>query len=113
MKNPRKDVETLQKGASYALPKYQITSRGLEDAGETQIYICKGDKSDESKMRQQGVLVESLLVVCGKYLTEVNTGELENEFSTKAIESIREALNQLDLRTQKREEDGTLSTYNK
>lgn len=113
MKHPRKSVETLLKGAAYSLPKYQVTNNGLEDAGETQIYICKGDKSNEATMRQQGVLVESLLVVCGKYLTEVNVGDLQNEFSTKAIEAIKEALNQLDLRKQKREQEGTLSTYNK
>jgi len=112
MKNP-KQLETLIEGAAYSLPKYKVVNEGLADAGEVQIYFCKGNKEDESVMRQEGIFTESLLVACGKYLQDNNVGDLENEFTTLAIANIREALNQLQLRAEDRKARAVQATYNK
>lgn len=112
MKNP-KQLETLIEGAAYSLPKYKVVNEGIADAGEVQIYFCKGNKEDEKVMRQEGIFTESLLVACGKYLQDNNKGDLENEFTTKAIEDIKSALGQLQARADDRKARTVQTTYNK
>ena len=79
MKDPQiifdvSDSNTI--AASYNVPTYKVTNEGLVDGDGFVINFCKGDKSDETKFRQEGFFSETLIKVVKTYLETVNVGEM-------------------------------------
>lgn len=110
MKNPR-DIIVEVPGFNYLLPMYEVTNEGIIDHNHRNLEFCRGDKSDESKPRQQGVFVESLLEAIQHRLTTVNVGELATRETSIAITKIQEALMWLEKRTADRKIRGVEQTY--
>lgn len=112
MKNP-KIIETVTLGATYKIPAYSVTNEGIQDGVEKEIFICKGDKNDIEKFRQEGVFVESLLQVCKQYLETVNFGTLASRETSMAVTKIDEALMWLNKRAEDRKLREVQGTYQK
>lgn len=115
MKDPR-EVEVVIPGALYTVPVYNVDNEGIhsndeyEDCPNKEIGFCKGVKNDENKLRQTGVLTESLLTVCKLYLEEVNTGELKTKFTDRMLAGIQLALDAAQARIDDRNERGVNQT---
>lgn len=105
MKNPRIiQTDGTDNVWVFYVPTYKVTDNGIEDGEGTIIKLCRGDKSDPSKPRQEGLFTETLLQVCLQYLQGVNVGALANRDTSIAITHIEDAL----LRIGKRAEDRKL-----
>lgn len=76
----------------FNVPTFKVTNEGLEDGEPTTIKLCRGDKTDEDKPRQEGFFTETLLQVCKQYLEGVNVGPLSSRDTAIAITKIDEAL---------------------
>lgn len=112
MRNPR-NVTELEAGYNYLIPSYKVTNEGIQEHGDAQIWFCRGDKIDESKPRQEGFFVESLLEVCKQRLLAVNKGDLANLDTAVAITKIEEAIMWLEKRQSDRKVRGVEGTYQK
>jgi hypothetical protein len=113
MTNPR-DIGIMVEGYTYLLPQYEVTNEGLSDYCSPQVIrFCKGDKSDETKFRQHGLFVESLLEAVANRLKAVNTGELATRETSVAITKIEEAIMWLEKRSNERKLRGVEGTYQK
>lgn len=106
-------VGTIVPKAIYGVNRYGVSDKGLEKVGTGRIYFVKGNKADPGAFRQNGFTTETLLAVCRQYLTENNVGELNNEYTTRAIKHINEALYQLEQRAANRVERNVQGTYEK
>lgn len=47
----------------FHVPTFKVTDEGLQDGEGAIIKLCRGDKSDSSKPRQEGFFTETLLQV--------------------------------------------------
>lgn len=112
MQNPR-DIQEVEAGYHYQVPSYIVDNNGLHDFGDVHICFCRGDKSDESKPRQSGVFVESLIETCRQRLTAVNVGDLASKETTEAITKLEEAIMWLEKRSNDRKIRGVEGTYKK
>lgn len=110
IKNPRIITEIVA-GASYAVPTYKVTNEGLVDGDGITIVFCKGNKEDESALRQEGVFTETLLQTAKQYLESVNVGALANWEASMAITKIDEALMWINKRSEDRKLRGVQGTY--
>lgn len=108
MKDP-KDIKRLN-SHTYELPWYRIGPDGAEDAGMEIIQFCKGSKENPV---QEGLFTESLIELCRIHLESVNQGDLENPYTTSAINSLKGALWFLNERVEDRKLRGVLQTYQK
>lgn len=106
-------VETLMLKATYRVSEYGVSDDGLMPVGPAVIHFVKGNKADPESFRQSGFTTETLLAVCRQYLTENNVGELENEYTAKAIKHINEALFELAERAASRAVRNVQGTYQK
>lgn len=113
MKNPR-ELDIQEAGYQYQLPMYKVTNEGIEDSNFVlPINFCKGNKNDETLLRQEGVFVESLLETCVDRLKTVNQGELSTRETAIAITKIEEAVMWLEKRSKDREIRRVQGTYQK
>lgn len=112
MKNP-KVIMPLHEGATYDIPTYKVIDGQMVDGDGMQLKFCKGDKSNASIFRQEGVFTETLIQVAKQYLEAVNKGELATRETSSAITKLDEALMWLDKRRQDRELRGVAETYKK
>lgn len=112
MKNPR-IINAQIEGYYYLLPTYQVTNEGIGEVTPMPISFCRGDKSDESKPRAEGVFVESLLEVAKQRLLAVNVGDLATRDTAIAITKIDEAIMWLEKRQSDRRIRGVEGTYQK
>lgn len=112
MKNPRL-IEGVVPSATYIIPTFKVTDNGLEDGQPFELRFCKGDKSDSSKLRQEGFFTETLLQVCKEYLESVNIGELANRDTAMVITKLDEALMWINKRAEDRKLRGVQGTYKK
>jgi len=112
MKNPRQ-VETIVEGATYNVPTFVVTNEGIEDGGGTNIYFCKGNKEDESFLRQEGVFTETLIQVAKQYLESVNVGPMSTRETSMVITKLDEALMWIQKRAEDRKLRGVQATYQK
>ena len=112
MKNP-KIIETIIEGTTYLVPKYRITSQGVEDAGDIEIYFCKGNKDDNNVPRQEGLFTETLIQVAKQYLESVNVGEMATRETSMVITKLYEALMWINKRSEDRKLRGVQATYQK
>lgn len=97
----------------FNVPTYKVTNEGIQDGEGTTIKLCRGDKSDESKPRQEGLFTETLLQVCVEYLQGVNVGPLANRDTSIAITEIENALLRLGKRAEDRKMREVQGTYQK
>jgi hypothetical protein len=112
LKNPR-DIAIVEAGFTYEVPRYTVTNDGIQNDSLMVIEFCRGDKSDESKPRQTGVFVESLLEAVAHRLTYVNVGELSTRETSVAITKIQEAIMWLEKRSNDRKIRNVEGTYKK
>lgn len=110
MKNP-KLIETIVAGATYKVPTYKITNSGIEDGSGIDIIFCKGNKEDESFLRQEGVFTETLIQVAKEYLETVNVGDMSTRETSMAITKLDEALMWINKRAEDRKLKGIQATY--
>lgn len=113
MKNPKAILTVVEK-STYSVPTYKVTNEGLVDLEEdTLIYFCKGNKEDESVLRQSGFFTETLIAVAKRYLEENNVGDLASRETSTAITKLDEALMWLNKRAEDRQLRGVQGTYKK
>ena len=112
MKNP-KVLEEVKAGIEYKVPTYRVTDEGMIDGEGATILFCKGDKSDPSKFRQEGLFTETLLQVAKQYLESVNVGEMSTRETSMVITKLDEALMWIAKRANDRADRGVQGTYQK
>lgn len=112
MNNPRQ-IETVIEGATYNVPTFKVTNEGLEDGAGTQIVFCKGNKEDESALRQEGFFTETLIQTAKQYLESVNVGPLASRETSMVITKLDEALMWIQKRADDRKLRGVQGTYQK
>jgi hypothetical protein len=112
MKNPRL-LETVVEGATYNIPTYKVTNEGLVDGAGATITFCKGNKEDESILRQEGFFTETLIQVAKQYLESVNIGPMSTRETSMVITKLDEALMWIQKRSDDRALRGVQGTYKK
>lgn len=112
MKNP-KLIEVVTEGATYKVPTFKVTNEGIEDGAGVEIIFCKGNKEDETVLRQEGVFTETLIQTAKQYLETVNTGQLATRETSMVITKLDEALMWINKRAEDRKLRGVQATYQK
>src|SRR3954465_5371252 len=112
MTDPR-EITVFVPGTTYAVPRYLIDDEGIHDNGTERIMFVKGNKNDPETFRQDGIMTESLLMVCKDYLESVNVGDLKTDYTTNAIAGIQTALDQIKARADDRKARNVQQTYQK
>ena len=112
MNNPRL-IETVIEGATYKVPTFKVTNEGLEDGEGAQIIFCKGNKEDETALRQEGFFTETLIQTAKQYLESVNVGPLASRETSMVITKLDEALMWIQKRADDRKLRGVQGTYQK
>jgi len=112
MKNP-KILETIVEGATYKVPTFKVTNEGMADGDGINIVFCKGNKEDETVLRQEGVFTETLIQTAKTYLESVNKGDMATRETAMAITKLDESLMWINKRAEDRILRGVQSTYQK
>jgi hypothetical protein len=112
MKNPRL-IETVVEGATYKIPTFKVTNDGIKDGSGVDIVFCKGNKEDETVLRQEGVFTETLIQTAKQYLESVNVGEMATRETSMVITKLDEALMWIAKRAEDRKLRGVQGTYQK
>lgn len=112
MKNP-KAIETVIEGATYKVPTFKITNKGIEDGSGIEIVFCKGNKEDEKVLRQEGVFTETIIQTAKQYLESVNVGEMATRETSMVITKLDEALMWIAKRAEDRKIREVQGTYRK
>jgi len=112
MKNP-KQIEMVIAGATYIVPTYKVTNEGIVDGQGLTMFFCKGNKEDESVLRQEGVFTETLIQTAKQYLESVNVGEMASRDTSMVITKLDEALMWINKRSEDRKLRGVQATYQK
>lgn len=112
MNNPR-NITTLSPDNvwQFKVPTFKVTNEGILDGDGVIIELCRGDKSDPEKPRQEGLFTETLLQVCKQYLEGVNKGDLASRETSMAITKIDEALMWIGKRADDRKLREVQGTY--
>ncbi len=110
MKNP-KQIETIIEGATYKVPTYQVTNEGMADGAGIEIVFCKGNRDDESALRQEGVFTETLIQTAKQYLEAVNVGPMATRETSMVITKLDEALMWINKRAEDRKLREVQGTY--
>jgi hypothetical protein len=114
--NPR-EISEIVPGYTYGLPVYKVTDDGVVKSTETEhgwlIKFCKGDKSNRSVERQDGIFVESLIETAIRRLKAVNVGDLATRETSTAITNLEQGLMWLNKRSEDRKIRGVEGTYKK
>lgn len=112
MKNP-KLIEAVIPGAKYKVPTFKVTNEGIEDGEGIEIVFCKGNKEDESVLRQEGVFTETLIQTAKEYLESVNVPPMQTRETSMVITKLDEALMWIQKRAEDRKLRGVQGTYQK
>lgn len=112
MNNP-KQIETVIEGATYRVPTFKVTNNGIEDGGGIEIVFCKGNKEDETVLRQEGLFTETLIQTAKQYLETVNVGNGACRENAMVITKLDEALMWIAKRAEDRKLRGVQATYQK
>ncbi len=110
MKNP-KLIETVIEGATYKIPTYKVTNEGMVDGDGIEIVFCKGNREDESALRQEGMFTETLIQTAKQYLESVNVGVMATRETSMVITKLDEALMWIDKRANDRKLREVQGTY--
>lgn len=112
MKNP-KAIEAIIEGATYKVPTFKVTNDGIEDGPGIEIVFCKGNKEDDSVLRQEGLFTETLIQTAKQYLESVNVGQMATRETSMVITKLDEALMWINKRAEDRKLRGVQATYQK
>ena len=112
MNNPRQ-IETVIEGATYKVPTFKVSNEGIEDGSGIEIVFCKGNKEDETVLRQEGVFTETLIQTAKQYLESVNVGPMSTRETSMVITKLDEALMWIQKRADDRKLRGVQATYQK
>ncbi len=112
MNNP-KIIEAVIPGAIYKVPTFKVGNEGIEDGAGIEIVFCKGNKEDESFLRQEGLFTETLIQTAKEYLESVNVGEMASRETSMVITKLDEALMWIAKRAEDRKLRGVQATYKK
>jgi hypothetical protein len=112
MKKP-KIIETINEGATYKVPTFKVTNEGIEDGSGIEIVFCKGNKEDETVLRQEGLFTETLIQTAKQYLESVNVGAMSTRETSMVITKLDEALMWINKRAEDRKLRGVQATYQK
>jgi len=112
MKNPRL-IETVIEGATYKVPTFKVSNEGIEDGSGIDIVFCKGNKEDETILRQEGLFTETLIQTAKQYLESVNVGAMSTRETSMVITKLDEALMWIQKRADDRKLRGVQGTYQK
>lgn len=112
MKNP-KQIEAVVDGATYNVPTFKVTDAGIEDGAGIDIVFCKGNKEDNTILRQEGVFTETLIETAKRYLESVNVGPMSTRETSMVITKLDEALMWINKRAEDRKLRGVQATYQK
>ena len=110
MNNP-KIIKSEIEGATYHIPTYVIDNEGAKDGNGLLLKFCKGNKQDESALRQEGVFTETLIQVAKQYLESVNVGAMATRETSMVITKLDEALMWTDKRSNDRKLREVQNTY--
>ncbi len=110
MKNP-KSIEAITPGATYKIPTYLVTNEGIGDGDGDEIHFCKGNKEDETVLRQEGVFPETLIQTVKQHLESVNVGNLATRETSMVITKLDEAIMWMNKRTEDRKLREVQGTY--
>ncbi len=110
MKNP-KLIETIVEGATYKVPTYKVTNEGMIDGEGANVVFCKGNREDETALRQEGVFTETLIQTAKQYLESVNVGAMASRETSMVITKLDEALMWIDKRSNDRKLREVQGTY--
>jgi hypothetical protein len=110
MKNP-KSIETVIAGATYKVPTYKITNEGIKDGDGIEIKFCKGNKEDDSLLRQEGYFTETLIQVAKQFLEDSNLPPFSCRENSMAITKLDEALMWINKRAEDRKARDVQATY--
>lgn len=95
---------------TYELPTYYISEDGAKDFETKVVAFCMGSKDS---VGHPGFFTETLIELCKIHLESVNQGELENPYTTQAIDHLEEALWFTQERIKDRQARGVFQTYQK
>jgi hypothetical protein len=112
MENPR-IIEPVIPGATYKVPTFKVTDEGIEDGNGIDIVFCKGNKEDNTALRQEGVFTETLIQTAKEYLESVNVGSMSTRETSMVITKLDEALMWINKRAEDRKLTGVQGTYQK
>jgi hypothetical protein len=112
MKDPQ-IIDPIIPGATYKVPTYKVGNEGIEDGEGIDIVFCKGNKEDETVLRQEGVFTETLIQTCKQYLETVNVGEMATRETSMVITKLDEALMWIEKRAKDRQRRAVQGTYKK
>lgn len=104
-------IEEIVKGATYKVPTFVVTNEGMTDGQGFELKFCKGNKEDESTLRQEGFFTETLIAAAKKYLEDNNIGPLATRETSMAITKLDEALLWIGKRASDRAARGVQGTY--
>lgn len=114
MKNPKAIATDGPENVwSFHVPTFKVTDEGLQDGEGMIINLCRGDKTDPAKPRQEGLFTETILQVAKQYLEGVNKGDLASRDTSMAITKIDEALLWIGKRAEDRKLREVQGTYQK
>lgn len=121
-------VTELVPGRKYMMNTHTVTHEGLKEVREVYdeevtyemgiptaftLLFVKGSSDGPSVDKQDGFTTEQLLAVSRMYLEAVNAGDLENDYTRRAIKYIAWAEKMLKERAKDRSKRGVLGTYKK
>jgi len=98
----------IKNKTTYSLPIYKCDDEGIKETGE-ELEIPFVSKIEG----KEGIVTESLLLMQARHLEELNVGDFENEFTTKAIEHIKEAVKLIIARREDRQNRGVFGKLEK
>ncbi len=113
MQNHPQIIETVIAGATYKVPTYVVTNEGIQDGSGITITFCKGNKGDETALRQEGVFSETLIKAVKTFLETVNVGEMASVETSTAIAKLDESIFWIGKRAEDRKLRGVQGTYQK
>jgi len=87
-------------------------TEGAKDGNGLVLQFCKGNKLDESALRQEGVFTETLIQAAKQYLESVNVGAMATRETSMVITKLDGALMWIDKRSNDRKIREVQNTYN-
>ena len=112
MINPRIIVPVID-GATYKIPTYLVTNEGIADGAGIEVVFCKGNKEDETVLRQEGIFPETLIQLVKEHLEKMNVGPLSSRETSMTITKLDEALMWQNKRNEDRKLREVQGTYKK
>lgn len=106
-------IKTVQVGAEFIVPLYEVNSIGLTKVDDFNFKFVKGNKEGNATIHQKGFITIDILKVVNQYLTDVNVGDLKCIETEQAIDYINKTIEILENRQKDRIKRNVKDTYKK